>query len=110
MEMVASHTQILTVAEHGYGKRTQASEYRVQNRGGSGIFTLKRTQKTGDVVGIKTVIDEDELMLISDKGKIIRLRAVDIPTQGRNTQGVRLITLDKGERFVAMAKLAEKED
>ncbi len=110
MEMVASHTQILTVAEHGYGKRTQASEYRVQNRGGSGIFTLKRTQKTGDVVGIKTVLDEDELMLISDKGKIIRLRAIDIPTQGRNTQGVRLINLDKGERVVAMAKLAEKED
>ena len=109
MEVVSPHTQILTVTANGYGKRTQASEYRVQNRGGSGIFTVKRTQKTGDVVSIKTVADEDELMLIADQGKIIRLRATDIPTQGRTTQGVRLITLEEGERVVAVAKLAEKE-
>jgi len=110
MEVVAPHTQILTVTEHGYGKRTQAAQYRIQNRGGSGIFTVKRTQKTGDVVSIKTVVDEDELMVISNKGKIIRLRAVDIPIQGRSTQGVRLITLEEGERVVAVAKLAEKEE
>jgi len=109
MELVAPHTQILTATANGYGKRTQASEYRIQNRGGSGIFTVKRTQKTGDVIGIKTVLDEDELMLISNKGKIIRLRAVDIPIQGRSTQGVRLITLEEGERLVAVARLAEKE-
>jgi len=109
MEVVAPHTQILTVTANGYGKRTPASEYRIQNRGGSGIFTVKRTQKTGDVIGIKTVADEDELMLISNRGKIIRLRAVDIPLQGRSTQGVRLITLEEGERVVAVAKLAEKE-
>jgi DNA gyrase subunit A len=109
MEVVAPHTQILTVTAHGYGKRTQAAEYRIQNRGGSGIFTVKRTQKTGDVIGIKTVVDEDELMVISNKGKIIRLRAVDIPVQGRSTQGVRLITLEEGERVVAVARLAEKE-
>jgi DNA gyrase subunit A len=109
MEVVAPHTQILTVTANGYGKRTQASEYRTQNRGGSGIFTVKRTQRTGDVIGIKIVADEDELMLISNKGKIIRLRAVDIPVQGRSTQGVRLITLEEGERVVAVAKLAEKE-
>jgi DNA gyrase subunit A len=109
MEVVGPHTQILTAAENGYGKRTQASEYRIQNRGGSGIFTMKRTQKTGDVIRIKTVADEDELMVISNKGKIIRLRAVDIPIQGRSTQGVRLITLEEGERVVAVARLAEKE-
>ncbi|MGZ3534074.1 MAG: DNA gyrase C-terminal beta-propeller domain-containing protein, partial [Thermodesulfobacteriota bacterium] len=109
MEVVAPHTQILTVTANGYGKRTQASEYRIQNRGGSGIFTVKRTNKTGDVIGIKTVADEDELMVISNKGKIIRLRALDIPVQGRSTQGVRLITLDEGERVVAVARLAEKE-
>jgi DNA gyrase subunit A len=109
MEAVAPHTQILTVTANGYGKRTQASEYRIQNRGGSGIFTVKRTQKTGDVIGIKTVMDEDELMVISNKGKIIRLRALDIPVQGRSTQGVRLITLEEGERVVAVARLAEKE-
>ncbi len=109
MEVVAPHTQILTVTANGYGKRTQASEYRTQNRGGSGIFTVRRTQKTGDVVGIKIVADEDDLMLISNKGKIIRLRALDIPVQGRSTQGVRLITLEEGERVVAVARLAEKE-
>jgi DNA gyrase subunit A len=109
MEVVAPHTSILTVTEHGYGKRTQASAYRIQNRGGSGIFTVKRTQKTGDVIGIKTVAEEDELMLIANRGKIIRLRAVDIPTQGRSTQGVRLIVLEEGESVVAMARLAEKE-
>jgi DNA gyrase subunit A len=109
MEAVAPHTQILTVTAHGYGKRTEAAEYRAQNRGGSGIFTVKRTQKTGDVVSIKTITDEDDLMIISDTGKIIRLRAVDIPSQGRTTQGVRLITLDQEERVVAVARLAEKE-
>jgi DNA gyrase subunit A len=109
MEVVAPHTQILTVTANGYGKRTQASEYRIQNRGGTGIFTVKRTQRTGDVIGIKTVVDEDELMVISNRGKIIRLRAVDIPVQGRSTQGVRLITLEEGERVVAVARLAEKE-
>ena len=109
MEVVAPHTQILTVTANGYGKRTQAAEYRIQNRGGSGIFTVKRTQKTGDVIRINTVLNEDELMVISNKGKIIRLRALDIPVQGRSTQGVRLITLEEGERVVAVAKLAEKE-
>src|SRR4030067_653010 len=95
MEVVAPHTQILTVTQNGYGKRTQASEYRIQNRGGSGIFTVKRTTKTGNVVSIKTVVDEDELMLISDRGKIIRLRATDIPVQGRSTQGGGLVTLEE---------------
>ena len=109
MEVVTPHTQILTVTAHGYGKRTQASEYRIQNRGGSGIFTVKRTAKTGNVVSIKTVVDEDELMVISDQGKIIRLRATDIPVQGRSTQGVRLINLEEGERVVAVGRLAEKE-
>jgi len=109
MEVVYPHSQILTVTENGYGKRTEASQYRIQSRGGSGIFTVKRTSKTGNVIGIKTVVDEDELMLISNKGRIIRLRATDIPVQGRNTQGVRLITLEEGEKVVAMAKLAEKD-
>jgi DNA gyrase subunit A len=110
MEVVFPHTQILTVTANGYGKRTQVSEYRVQNRGGSGVFTVKKTQKTGAVVAIKAVTDEDELMIISDQGKIIRLRSVDIPTQGRATQGVRLITIEEKERVVAVARLAEKEE
>lgn len=109
MEVVIPRISILTVTEKGYGKRSLASEYRIQNRGGTGIFTVKRTQKTGAVVGIKTVTDEDELMVISNKGKILRLRASDIPIQGRTTQGVRLITLEEGEKVVAVATLAEKD-
>ncbi len=109
MEVVLPHTSLLTVTENGYGKRSLASEYRIQNRGGSGIYTVKRTKKTGDVVGIKAIIDEDDLMIISNKGRIIRLRAADIPVQGRNTQGVRLITLEESERVVAVARLAEKD-
>ncbi len=109
MELVVPHTSLLTVTENGYGKRSLASEYRIQNRGGSGILTVKRTQRTGDVVGVKAITDEDELMMISNKGKIIRLKAADIPVQGRSTQGVKLITLEEGERVVAVAKLAEKD-
>ncbi len=109
MEVVIPHTSILTVTENGYGKRSLASEYRVQNRGGSGIFTIKRTKKTGEVIGIKTIIEEDDVMLVSNKGKIIRLRAADIPIQGRTTQGVRLISLEEGEKVVSVAKLAEKD-
>lgn len=109
MEVVIPHTTILTVTENGYGKRSLASEYRVQNRGGSGIFTIKRTKKTGEVVGIKTITEDDEVMVISNKGKIIRLRAADIPIQGRTTQGVKLISLEEGEKVVSVAKLAEKD-
>jgi len=108
MEAVAPHTQILTVTANGYGNgrslRISDSE-----RGGSGIFTVKRTQKTGDVIGIKTVVDEDELMVISNKGKIIRLRAVDIPVQGRSTQGVRLITLEEGRGWSLWRGWQKKE-
>jgi DNA gyrase subunit A len=110
MEAVLPHTSILTVTEHGYGKRSLASEYRIQNKGGTGIFTVKRTLKTGNVVAIRTIVDEDELMLISSKGKIIRLKAADIPVQGRSTQGVRLIDLEEGEKVVGVARLAEKEE
>jgi DNA gyrase subunit A len=109
MEVVVPHSQILTVTQYGFGKRTPMSEYRVQNRGGTGIFTVKRTSKTGDVVGLKSVVEEDELMIISDKGKIIRLKTSDIPVQGRSTQGVRLINLEEGEKVVAVARLAEKD-
>jgi DNA gyrase subunit A len=109
MEAVTPHSHILTVTENGYGKRTKVSEYRIQNRGGTGIFTVKRTMKTGNVVSVKTVVDEDELMVISNQGKIIRLRIQDIPILGRSTQGVRLISMEEGETVVAVGRLAEKE-
>ena len=85
-------------------------EYRLQSRGGKGIITMKTTDKTGRVVGVQQVTEDDQLMLISNKGKIIRMRIKDIRIIGRNTQGVRLIELEEGERVVSLARVAEKED
>ncbi len=110
MEMLSLGADILTVAENGYGKRTAMEEYRLQSRGGKGIITMKTTDKTGRVVGGQQVTEEDQLMLVTNKGKIIRLRVKDIRVIGRNTQGVRLIGLEDGERVVSLARLAEKEE
>ena len=110
MEILTLGFNILTVSEGGYGKRTEMDEYRLQSRGGKGIITMKTTDKTGRVVGGQQVTEDDQLMLISNKGKIIRMRIKDIRIIGRNTQGVRLIELEEGERVVSLARLAEKED
>ncbi len=110
MEMLSLGADILTVAENGYGKRTAIEEYRLQSRGGKGIITMKTTDKTGRVVGVQQVTEEDQLMLVTNKGKIIRLRVKDIRVIGRNTQGVHLIDLENGERVVSLARLAEKEE
>jgi DNA gyrase subunit A len=110
MEILTLGFNILTVSEGGYGKRTEMDEYRLQSRGGKGIITMKTTDKTGRVVGGQQVTEDDQLMLISNKGKIIRMRIKDIRIIGRNTQGVRLIELEEGERVVSLARLAEKEE
>ena len=110
MEMLNRGASILTVSENGYGKRTEMEEYRLQSRGGKGIITMKTTEKTGRVVGGQQVTDDDQLMLVTNNGKIIRLRMRDIRVIGRNTQGVRLIDLEEDERVVSLARLAEKED
>jgi len=110
MEILSLGANILTVAENGYGKRTDMEEYRLQSRGGKGIITMKTTDKTGRVVGAQQVTDEDQLMLVTNNGKIIRLRVKDIRVIGRNTQGVRLIDLEDSERVVSLARLAEKEE
>jgi DNA gyrase subunit A len=110
MEMLSPGATILTVAEGGFGKRTEMDEYRLQSRGGKGIITMKTTDKTGRVIGVQQVTEEDQLMLVSNNGKIIRMRIKDIRVIGRNTQGVRLIELDEGERVVSLARLAEKEE
>ncbi|MDP2600018.1 MAG: DNA gyrase subunit A [Deltaproteobacteria bacterium] len=101
---------LLTVTEKGYGKRTEAKEYRVQSRGGTGIFTCKITEKNGPVVGVMQVTEGEDIMLVTDKGKIIRTRASGISIQGRATQGVRLINVEEGERVTSVARLAEKEE
>jgi len=110
MEILSLGADILTVAEGGFGKRTEMDEYRLQSRGGKGIITMKTTEKTGRVIGVQLVGADDQLMLITNTGKIIRLRINDIRVIGRNTQGVRLIDLDEGERVVSLARLAEKEE
>ena len=110
MEVVLPGSTLLTVTEHGYGKRTELDEYRVQSRGGVGIINIQTTERNGRVVGMASVHDEDEFMLITQQGKILRTVARDIRTIGRATQGVRLIEIDADDRVVALARLAEKDD
>ncbi len=110
MEMLSAGAGILTVSENGYGKRTDMDEYPLQSRGGKGVITMKATDKTGRVVGGQQVTEDDQLMLVTNSGKIIRLRVKDIRVIGRNTQGVRLIDLEEGERVVSLARLAEQEE
>jgi DNA gyrase subunit A len=110
MEILTLGFDVLTVSEGGFGKRTATEEYRLQSRGGKGIITMKTTEKTGRVIGVQQVTEEDQLMLITNIGKIIRLRIKDIRVIGRNTQGVHLIEIEEGERVVSLARLAEKEE
>ncbi len=100
---------ILTVTQNGYGKRTRIEEYRRQARGGKGILTIKTTERNGPVVYSYQVTDQDQLMIISEHGKIIRLRVADISVIGRNTQGVKLIGLGEGEKVVGVARLMEED-
>jgi len=112
MEVVTDATSatLVSVTEHGYGKRTDLSEYRVQSRSGKGVITIKTSQRNGNVVDIKLVTDDEDLMFITDIGKILRTRVNALSIIGRNTQGVRLMVLEEDERIVAVAKLAEKEE
>jgi DNA gyrase subunit A len=110
MEVVRPGGTLLTVTENGYGKRTELDEYRVQSRGGVGIINIQTSDRNGRVVGMASVHDEDEFMLITQQGKILRTVARDIRSIGRATQGVRLIEMDADDRVVALARLAEKEE
>jgi DNA gyrase subunit A len=110
MDVVQPGATLLAVAERGYGKRTEMDEYRLTRRGGKGIITMKVTDKTGPVIGVRMVDDDDNIMLITDGGKVIRTRVKEISVIGRNTQGVRLIDLTEGEKVVGVARLAEKEE
>jgi DNA gyrase subunit A len=101
---------LLTIGESGYGKRTELSEYRVQGRAGKGLINVKVSEKTGKVVAVKSVSDEDELMLITSTGIALRMKVSDIKTTGRNTQGVRVIKMKDSDRVVAVANLAAKEE
>lgn len=101
-----SKKTLLTVCENGFGKRTDLSEYRGQHRGGSGVITIKATDRNGMVAGVKLVTNEDDLMVMTEKGKMIRLRCKDIKTISRNTQGVRLVRMEESDRIARVSPLA----
>ena len=109
MESLREGAAILTVTENGFGKRTKTEEYRRQSRGGKGILTIKTTDRNGPVVYSCQVDDQDQLMIITGQGKIIRLRVADISIIGRNTQGVKLIGMADGEKVVGVAKVIEED-
>jgi DNA gyrase subunit A len=111
MEVLEENTEILIVTKNGYGKRTPAEEYRIQGRGGKGIKTCNITDKNGNLVAMKAVTGEEDVMLITTGGVLIRMAVSDISTMGRNTQGVRLIRLNESEEeFVATVAMVEKEE
>ena len=107
MEVLSPAATILTVSESGYGKRTLESEYRTQSRGGKGLINLRVTAKTGPVMGILQVFDEDDVMIMSDQGNLVRLSVGDIRRTGRNAQGVRLINLGADQRLVGAVRIEE---
>lgn len=105
MEIADIESELLIVSENGFGKRTPFTEYSVQGRGGKGIITYKVTHKTGKIVGVKTVKDDDEIMLINSNGIIIRLEVNGISRTSRNTMGVTLMKTAEGEKIVSVAKI-----
>ena len=109
MTVVKPSGMLLTVTARGYGKRTELDEYRVQARGGLGLKNIQTSKRNGRVAGVAYVEQDDEMMLITEQGKIIRMVTGDIRPIGRVTQGVRLIEIDKEDRVVSLARLAEKD-
>ena len=101
---------ILAITENGFGKRTEVEEYRQQSRAGKGVLTYKTTAKTGHIIGIRIVNDNDDIMLITDAGVIIRLNVKDISVLGRNTQGVTLMRTSDGSKVVNIAKIIPDEE
>jgi DNA gyrase subunit A len=108
MEILAPDSCILTVTEGGYGKRTHESEYRQQTRGGKGLINLRVTPKTGEVVGIRQVLEGDDVMVMSDSGNLVRVQVSEVSQIGRNTQGVRMITLAEDQRVVGLVRIEDE--
>ena len=107
-ETVGEVGTILTITENGFGKRTEVPAYRPQNRGGMGLIDIKTSPRNGPVVGQKLVDGEDEIMVITANGKLIRTGAKGIKAQGRNTQGVKVIDLQDDDHVVAISRLADQ--
>jgi len=110
MSAYIENTSLLVVTENGFGKRTELDEYKVQFRGGKGILTYRVTDRTGKLVGMKLVCDDDDVMLISSDGTIIRIKVRDISVLGRATQGVTLMRMDEGVKVMAVARIVNEDD
>ena len=108
--IIASDSPVLTATENGYGKRTPSEDYPVYGRGGQGVIAIQVTERNGAVVGAVPADDNDEVMLISSGGTLVRTRVNEISVMGRNTQGVRLITLTNGENLVGIERILEEQD
>ncbi|TLS66315.1 DNA gyrase subunit A [Mariprofundus erugo] len=110
MTLVSDDATLLAVSENGYGKRTSVSEYNVQKRGGQGVFTLKTGGRNGDMVAALLVQSDDQVMMMTDTGRLVRIRLNGVSIIGRNTQGVKLINCDEGERVIGAVRVDESEE
>jgi DNA gyrase subunit A len=110
MQVVGETDTLLTACENGYGKRTELAEYRRQTRGGIGLKNVQTSDRNGAVIGMASVTDKDELLLVTEQGQIIRMKAQDLRPIGRDTQGVRLMDLAEGDRLVSVAALSEPDE
>ena len=110
MDILIHNSEVLTVTEGGYGKRTPTEEYRSQTRGGKGLINMKVTDKTGFVVGLKVVQADQELMLITSDGIVIRTNVEDISLISRNTQGVKLMSTAMNDKVASMATMDQKNE
>ena len=110
MDVLDLEKQMLSITERGFGKMTSTEEYRCQTRGGKGVKTYKISEKTGDIIDSIIIEKEDELMLISQQGSIIRMQAADISSMGRDTQGVRVMKLNNGDKVVSVAKIIQENN
>jgi len=110
MTLLTEDATLLAVSENGYGKRTSIADYNVQKRGGQGVFTLKTGGRNGDMVAALLVLDDDQVMMITDNGRLVRIRLNDVSIIGRNTQGVKLINCDDSERVIGVVRLADRPE
>ena len=110
MDLVKEDAGVLCISEKGYGKKTPVDEYRLQTRGGKGIITMKTIKKTGNLVALKMVTDDDDLMIINSEGTVIRIDTREIATMGRNTQGVTLMKLDNKAMVTSIARVKRDQE
>ena len=110
MVVVRESSSLLTICENGYGKRTSQTEYPCKHRAGQGVIDIKTSPRNGPVVACREIEGEEEVMLVTQNGIMIRISVQEISTIGRNTQGVRVINLDEGDRVIDMAPLPVSED